>query len=232
VQPDPAAPLERWGPWLRDRGLAVRRIRPYAGESIPARLEEDGLIVLGGAMSVHDTGSHPWLQDIVQLLQDAVEREIPTLGICLGGQLLAQALGGAVVRGSVGVEAGIAEVEIRPEGENDALLGGLGTFPMGSLHEDAVLLLPRDSCWIAKSPQYPHQAFRVGPAAWGVQFHPEISPATYEGWAGLWDGTDPVGRAAVTQGVERFVSADVDVSRAARTIAHRFADLVTRSVSA
>jgi GMP synthase (glutamine-hydrolysing) len=180
-------------------------------------------------MSVHDTDDHPWLQDIVKLLEDAVDRHIPTLGICLGGQLLAQALGGAVARGSAGVEAGVAEVEIRPEGDDDPLLGGLGTFPMGAMHGDAVHVLPRDSCWLAMSAQYPHQAFRVGAAAWGVQFHPEISPATYKVWAGLWQGTDPVDRSAVTHGVDRFASADADVSRAARTIAHRFADLVTRS---
>lgn len=179
-------------------------------------------------MSVHDTADHPWLADIASLLQDAVDRELPTLGICLGGQLLAQALGGVVARGHAGVEAGIVEVELRPDVGDDSLLGGLGQFPMGSMHDDAVHELPEDSCWLAASAQYPHQAFRVGASAWGVQFHPEISPATYESWARLYESSEPRDRDRVQSGVSQFAAHDAGVCSNSRVMARRFADVVLR----
>lgn len=232
VQPDQTDPLERWGPWLRDDGVAVRLVRPFADEPVPPRLEEDGLIVLGGDMSVHDTADHSWLADIVTLLQDAVNRELPTLGICLGGQLLAQALGGVVARGHAGVEAGVVEVELRPDADDDALLGGLGRFFMGSMHDDAVHELPEDSCWLAASAQYPHQAFRVGTSAWGVQFHPEISPMTYETWAGLYDSSESQDRDRVQSGISLFAAHDAGVRSSSRVMARRFADVVLRTRAA
>lgn len=231
VQPDPTDPLERWGPWLQDAGVEVRLVRPFAGDQVPHCLEEDGLIVLGGEMGVHDSREHPWLSDIVVLLQDAVERELPTLGICLGGQLLAHALGGVVARGSAGVEAGLAEVELRPEGQDDALLGGLGRFPMGSMHDDAVHELPEDSCWLAASARYPHQAFRIGASAWGVQFHPEISPSTYESWAEEYTSADLTDLDRVRSGVAEFAAQDAAVRRNSEVMARRFADVVLRARS-
>jgi GMP synthase (glutamine-hydrolysing) len=234
VQPAQADPLERWLPWLRDRGVAVRTVRPFAGDDVPVELDEDGLIVLGGAMSIHDTDDHPWLHDVSALLRNAVERELPTLGICLGGQLLAGSLGGVVARGSAGVEAGVADVQMRPEADDDALLSGLGRFYVGSMHDDAVHELPEGSCWLAASDLYPHQAFRVGVAAWGVQFHPEISPMTYETWASIYDNPEPVSRQRVLDGISKFSEHDAEVRAASRAIADRFAHLVlaARSVQA
>ena len=158
-------------------------------------------------MSVHDTADHPWLADIATLLQDAVDRELPTLGICLGGQLLAQALGGVVAR-------------------------GLGRFFMGSMHDDAVHELPENSCWLAASAQYPHQAFRVGASAWGVQFHPEISPMTYETWAGLYDSSESQDRDRVQSGISLFAAHDAGVRSSSRVMARRFADVVLRTRAA
>ena len=232
VQPDPSDPLERWGPWLSDCGVAIHVVRPFAGEPVPPRLEVDGLIVLGGDMSVHDTADHPWLEDIATLLRDAVDRELPTLGMCLGGQLLAHVLGGVVARGHAGVEAGVAEIEVRPDAGDDSLMGGLGRLPMGSMHDDAVHELPEGSCWLAASAQYPHQAFRVGASAWGVQFHPEISPTTYESWAGLYDSSESQDRDRVLSGVDAFAAHDAEVRSASRVMARRFAEVVLRTRAA
>lgn len=226
VQPDEAGPLGRWDGWLREDGLDIRLVRPFAGDAVPKQVTGSGLIVLGGAMSVHDTAAHEWLDDIGVLLRSAVEVGVPTLGICLGGQLLSQALGGAVTVGPAGVEAGIAQVRLQPEARSDALLGGLDSFPMGSLHVDMIDVLPAGACWLASSDLYRHQAFRIGAAAWGVQFHPEISPNTYSRWARSYGGVDPGDLKRVEEGISRFESKDDEVSRIARLLARRFAHTV------
>ena len=84
VQPDPADPLDRWDEWLRESGVGAEVVRPYLGEALPRRVVGSGLVVLGGAMSVHDTHDHPWLDSVGALLRDAVDANVPTIGICLG----------------------------------------------------------------------------------------------------------------------------------------------------
>ncbi|MBO9524328.1 MAG: type 1 glutamine amidotransferase [Nocardioidaceae bacterium] len=223
VQPDASDPLDRFAGWFDEAGLAVRVIRPYDGEPLPGSVEADALVVLGGEMSVHDDATFGWLEGIRVLYRDAVAREVPVLGICLGAQLLAQTCGGEVVVGEAGIEAGVVEVRWRPAAAGDALLGGLPEpFPAGSMHGDAIATLPPGATWLGSSALYPHQAFRVSARAWGVQFHPEISPATYGEWADDFTGTDP-DRVRVEEGRAAFTARDAEIERATRMLAERFA---------
>lgn len=227
VQPDAADPLDRFEAWLQQSGIRVEIVRPYAGDVVPRTLAADGLIVLGGKMSSNDDADHPWLEDIRALQRDAVAHDLPLLGICLGGQLLAQALGGKVVPGSQGIEAGVVSVEVLEAATDDPLFGGLGPrFPVASMHGDMIDALPDRSILLCSSADYPHQAFRAAPRAWGVQFHPEIAPTTYAVWAGIFESEDPEQMRRVADGVEQLADADRAVREASALIAARFAELV------
>ena len=173
VQPDPVAPLFRAEAWLREEGVEWTTVRPFAGDRVPDRLELDGLVVLGGSMSSLDGALYPWLEDIRALQRAAAAQGKPSLGICLGAQLMAQAFGGATAKGDCGLEAGVAWVDWLPTASEDPVLSGLaGPFPTGTMHGDMVAVLPQDAVLLGTGPVYPHQAFRVGATSWGVQFHP------------------------------------------------------------
>lgn len=232
VQPGDDDPLGRFDGWLGEHGIAIRTVRPYADEAVPKQLDADGLLVLGGEMSSNDDAAYPWLEEIRALMRDAVHRSAPTLGICLGGQLLAQALGGSVVKGAPGVEAGLVTVTATSDCSNDLLFNGIGpTYGVASMHGDAVDALPAGSTLLGTGDIYRHQAFRAGPTAWGVQFHPEVEPATYATWAGEFRSSDGAERDRVARGIEDLAAADPAVRRTAALLAGRFARQVVDAVS-
>jgi GMP synthase (glutamine-hydrolysing) len=227
VEHEAACPVDRFGAWLDEAGVAVTTCRPYQGDAVPAAVEQDGLIVLGGHMGAEDDEVAPWLPAVRGLLADSVRSGTPALGICLGAQLLAVACGGSVAVGAPGIEAGVVDVHWRPEAAGDRLLGGLpDPFPAPSMHLDAVVDLPPGAAWLAETTQYPHQAFRVGDAAWGVQFHPEVSVGTFRAWGehhrDEWAGWRIDGDDVVDQRVRR----SAEVEAAGRTVATRFAVLL------
>ena len=219
-------PLDRFAGWW-DGILRVRVVRPDRGDRVPTSVEElgDGLVVLGGDFSAYDDAVSPWLPATRSLLAMAAESGVPTLGICLGAQLLAVAGRGQVqVAAPPGVEAGPTMVHWRPEAAADPLLGVLAVqSPAGvvlpSLHGDAVVELPTGAVWLASSDVYPFQAFRWG-SAWGVQFHPEASPATVGRWARQTPGVDA---AQIESDLE---AQDDQVQPAGRALAGAFASLV------
>ena len=94
IEPEELAPVGRLGEWLFAEGASLRMVRPWRGEPIPS-LDEigDGLVVLGGSMSAHDEGEHPWLADLRELLRGVVADDVPAIAICLGAQVAAEALG-------------------------------------------------------------------------------------------------------------------------------------------
>lgn len=222
VQLDEQVPLDRFSEWL---DLPLRTVRAYAGEDSGPGDRLDGLLVLGGAMSAHDDHL-PGVAATRDLLAAAVADAVPTLGICLGAQLLAVATGGKVhVAAPPGREAGVVDVRWRPEATADPLVGALAagarSTPMPTLHSDAVVDLPRTGVWLAASRTYPYQAFRVG-SAWGVQFHPEASPALVHDWA-VQDELPAVEAAAIDEALARV---DDQVRPAGRSLARAFAGLV------
>lgn len=176
-------------------GVQISLVRPDAGQLLPDASDLDGLVVLGGTMSVQDTRDHPWLTAERELLDAAVAQGVPTLCVCLGAQQLAVARGGQVeVAAPTGPERGVVEVRMRPDAAADPVLGpvvaALGRdVPAPSMHGDAITALPPEATWLASSQQYPFQAFRLGSAV-GVQFHPEADEATMRRWAAA-EGQDP-----------------------------------------
>ena len=219
IEHEPACGLDRFADWL---GVPVKIVRPYAAEAVPGSAGQ-GLIVLGGSMTAYDDQVAPWLPAVRDLLKMSAADGVPTLGICLGAQLLAAACGGRVdVAAAPGRESGVVDVEWLPAASDDPLMRDLPDPAAGpSMHADAVAELPPGTVLLGRTAMYPHQAFRVGPAAWGVQFHPEVSLATFRGWA---DGHPEVDTAAVTA---ELVARDNEVQTVGRALATRFAALAT-----
>ena len=148
-------------------------MRTYAGEAVPD--DAEALVVLGGGMGVYEQERLPHLRDEMRLLRRCVERGAPVLGICLGSQLLAAALGGSVARAPA-KELGFYRVRLTGAARDDALFTGAPLdFVAFHWHGDA-FTLPPGAVALAGSTMTPLQAFRFGASAWGVQFHLETDP--------------------------------------------------------
>ncbi len=168
---------------MAERGVAHRIHRMDRGEAAPDAREIDGLIVMGGAMGVYEAQRHPHLQDEIALLGRMVAARRPVLGVCLGAQLLAAALGAQVERGPE-MEIGAGEVGLTAAGLADGVLGGdrgSGTLPVVHWHQDT-FALPDGAVRLASSRRYREQAFRYGERVYGLQFHLEVNDALARGW--------------------------------------------------
>jgi GMP synthase-like glutamine amidotransferase len=156
-------------------GVQLDRRHLYRGDAVPRLDELSGLVVLGGPMGVADTEQHPHLTGEIDLLAAAVAAGLPVLGVCLGAQLLACALGGEV--GPAGTaEVGLGTVALTPAGERDGVLGPSGrVVPVLHWHEDT-FIIPPGAQLLASSNRCVNQAFRVG-RAYGLQFHVELDAA-------------------------------------------------------
>lgn len=162
-------------PALRRVGLEAVDRRPFAGDALPAVSELSGLIVLGAPAGSADADAPRHLVHERQLIRDAVEREIPVLGICFGAQLLSVALGGGVVTDGP-LEIGMGSVTLTDEGHADPVLGAVGeAAPVLHWHRHAYTL-PPGAVRLATGNRHVEQAFRLGDTAYGVQFHVEINP--------------------------------------------------------
>jgi GMP synthase-like glutamine amidotransferase len=156
-----------------------------AGEPLPRLEGFDAVVAMGGPMSVNDEDEHPWLVEEKAFVREVVEAGVPFLGVCLGSQLLASALGARVYANPAGAEVGMLPVQRTDAGRADPLLGGLAE-PLVTLqwHGDT-FDLPEGAELLATSPLARHQAFRVGARAYGVQFHLEVTEEQVGQWAGV-----------------------------------------------
>jgi GMP synthase (glutamine-hydrolysing) len=184
VQHSPTESLARLGGWLSGAGMLLDVRTPYDGSALPGLGGFAGVVVMGGSMGAYDDDEAPWLPATRDLLRDAVARQVPVLGVCLGGQLLAGALGGQVKPADEGPEIGPALVAKRDAAVGDPLFGSIPFTPdVLQWHWDEIVTLPAGAVLLASSPRYPNQAFRYGGTAWGLQFHIETTPELVRSWA-------------------------------------------------
>jgi GMP synthase (glutamine-hydrolysing) len=178
----PFEPLGTLDPLLKQAGFRLRYVN--FGRNPDERPSLDGyvaLIILGGPMYADDVAVYPHLVTEIELIQEALQRDISIMGICLGAQLLAKALGGTVLAGA-GREIGWHEVEVTDAGINDQVLSTFGRrSQVFQWHED-VIELPPDAVHLARSERCAAQAFRYGEHAYGFQFHLEADGALIERW--------------------------------------------------
>jgi GMP synthase-like glutamine amidotransferase len=169
--------------FMREAGIAFDVTALDEGEPPPDLDPYDALIVLGGSMGPLDYDDYPWLIDETAKIREAVvERALPTLGICLGHQLLAAALGGRLGH-MAQAEAGVVDIAYNEAGKRDPLFAGVADIaPSFQWHEWQVVELPPGALPLAGSPLCAVQAMRAGPRAWGVQFHIEIFDGTLDEW--------------------------------------------------
>ncbi|WAL64769.1 type 1 glutamine amidotransferase [Amycolatopsis cynarae] len=184
IQPDQTDPIGPLGDWLIDAGAELD-IRLPSTSSLPDDLDGyQGLVCLGGGMSANDDLAHPWLVPVRRLLNTAVLQTLPTLGICLGAQLLAIAAGGQVEKGEHGPEVGASLVAKKDAAWTDPLFAELPLMPdVLHFHEDAITRLPGNAVLLASAPRYPNQAFRIGRCGYGIQFHIETTVEVVQAWA-------------------------------------------------
>ncbi len=156
--------------------LTVRTLDARTNTPWPAMETVAGVVVTGSPAMVTDR--EPWSERTAERLAQLVVAQVPVLGICYGHQLLAHALGGDVARHPGGLEIGTVAVQRLPAAAGDALFGELpAEFLAQVVHEQSVRRLPPGAVALAANAHEDHHAFRVGPSAWGVQFHPEFSDA-------------------------------------------------------
>tara|TARA_B100001029_G_C14929569_1_gene376828 strand:+ start:56 stop:787 length:732 start_codon:yes stop_codon:yes gene_type:complete len=187
--------LEREGPGLflqiaKERGFSVFTFRLDLGDSLPEINKGDLLLVLGGPMGLRDIGNpiYSWLIEEVNLIKEALNKEVGLIGVCLGAQLLAYAAGGDIEVLKEGISyQPLAEVgwhTIFSEGleKDDKLTNLFGSpFPVLHWHGDRILL-PTNAELIASSNRCKEQLFKIGSFAYGIQFHIEIENQMVDRW--------------------------------------------------
>lgn len=167
---------------LQDAGCAVIERNPGDSDALPAAEEIAGVVTLGGRQSATRVAQDPFLTAEVELLEQALARRVPVLGMCLGAQLLAVAAGGRVsYAGSM--KAGWPQLRILPAGAEDPLFGAFpARIPVLKWHED-IIEMPPQATELGTTPGPGAALFRVGPCAWGSQAHLELTPSMLiEGW--------------------------------------------------
>jgi len=190
VQHEDDCPPALIGTWLVEAGCRLDVRRPYAGEELPGLAAYDGLLVLGGPMGADDDATHAWLGPTKALIRTAAGTGLPTLGICLGHQLIASALGGLVTRNPLGQQLGLLDVGWTDAAREDELLGPLATPRRGvQWNDDVVARLPDGARLLAATARGEVQAVRYATHSWGVQLHPEVDAAVLRPWAASDQGS-------------------------------------------
>ena len=221
------------GDWLGELGIEIRVICADAGEIVPSSVPEgiDGVIPMGGGMGANDDDIAPWLPAERALLRDAVSREIPVFGICLGGQLLAVANDGVVELGET-AEIGLSYIERTAEGESDPVItaiGATGSIPAAQWHQDHVAVLPPGATLLLTNDACRVQGYRLGTNAYGFQLHPELDGDLFNWWVSLSDGDKALERAGIDVHIagEQVAAASDALIAAWRPMSHAWGELVT-----
>lgn len=185
VEHEAGAPAALLGRWLEEAGAELDVRRPYAGDPLPDDLEgHHALLVLGGSMGAHDDAAHAWIAPTKELVRRAAADGVVCLGVCLGHQLAAAALGGRSEPNPAGQQLGLLTVGWTWAVTEDPLLAPVrGTADRG-LHwnDDVVVSHPVGTVVLALAPGGELQAARYAPTVWGVQLHPEVDESIVRGW--------------------------------------------------
>ena len=168
------------GEALVRRGATLHIVRLDDGEVAPDPSDYDMLLVMGGVMNVYQEDKYPWLADETRAIQKAVAEDKSVLGVCLGGQLLAKALGAPIRLGGA-PEIGLTSIALTQVGQADPLFAGLPVLEAVEWHDDT-FDIPEGAVALARSEHCANQAFRFGQRVYGLQFHPEVSPAMLAEW--------------------------------------------------
>lgn len=226
VQHQEDCPPALLGRWLLDAGCGLDVRHPYAGDDLPADLAgHDALLVLGGSMGANDDETHAWLPATRGLIRTAAAGPTPVLGICLGHQLAAVALGGTVEVNRHGRQFGVL-----PMGWTDAAAGDpvLGSRPARAIHwnNDVVTGLPAGAVAMAHAPDGTVQAARLAGSVWGVQAHPEVDDEIVARWAD--DERDEIGPALVDRALTEMERAGPELAAAWQPVAAAFLGVLPR----
>lgn len=184
VEHQESCPPALVGDWLVEAGCTLEVCRPYVGDALPDLTSYDGVLVMGGDMGANDDDAFGWLPPLKARIRDAVDAGTPLLGICLGHQVVAAALGGVVERNPRGQTVGLQPVGWTDDATHDAWVRGRSGDEV-AIHwnNDIVVRLPEGAVVLATSPGGEVQVARFGPRAWGIQAHPEVDTAIVKGWA-------------------------------------------------
>lgn len=180
------APLGNLEPHLRDHGYHIRQVpgSQLSQQDVARARKSDLLIVLGGLQSARDIDKVPSLRKQVDALRHRHEHNRPSLGICLGSQLMALALGGKVKRAPSGREFGLKPLQLTSAGQTSEVMRKLTGARVVQSHSD-VFELPPNIATSASTSMYPNQAFEVGKSL-AVQFHPEVLGPEVRQWMTLF----------------------------------------------
>jgi GMP synthase (glutamine-hydrolysing) len=166
---------------LKQEEIPYQILNLTPGVHLPKLDDFTHIVILGGPMNVYEEDRYPFLRDEDLFIKEAIQRGKSILGICLGAQLMAKALGAKVFKASM-KEIGWYDVSLTEIGSQDSLFSNLPkTFPIFQWHEDT-FEIPKAGKLIATSSPVPHQAFRYGEKVYGLQFHLEVTEEMIQEW--------------------------------------------------
>lgn len=179
--PDPAGTVVEF---LKERDVALTHIDVFDRDSLSDidPLEPDLLVVMGGSPGVYQAEDYPFMKEELRVLKARLAADRPTLGICLGAQLMAHALGAKVYKGRAGSEKGWHRLALTEAGKASPARHFSGEHTAIMQWHGDTFDLPEGAVLLASSAKYPHQAFRWGRNAFGFQFHPELTPFLFKCW--------------------------------------------------
>ncbi|MEK6590981.1 MAG: type 1 glutamine amidotransferase [Nitrospinota bacterium] len=172
--------------YLLSNGWEIDRRELQDGGEIPLKLPYDAILILGGPMNVYEEDRYPFLRDEDRLIKDAIKKEIPTLGICLGAQLIAKAAGAKVTKNKI-KEIGWYKVNLTEAGKKDPVFKGIGeNFDVFQWHGDT-FGIPEQGTLLTTAELCTNQALKVGKNIYGLQFHMEVTEDMIYKWIDTYD---------------------------------------------